>query len=106
MSRRGLHTQTTQKQNKKKMKDERIKIKHAEGITYTMLPSDLVKKMAPVLDAQGGPYEILYGDDIPSDLERIVDMHGHKMRMGVCCMKSNFDPDDVHDLMLRTWLPK
>ena len=85
--------------------NEQQGIRTTEETTYTMLPSDLAEKLIPVLDAQNSRYTILYGDDIPVDLEKVVDMDGHKMRRGVCCLKSNFDPDDVHELMLRTWLP-
>ena len=70
-----------------------------------MICSAFVGQMKPVFDRAGFRYEILYGNDIPDFLEKAVDLDGHIQRVGVCCVKSDMNPDDVHRIMLQMWMP-
>ena len=80
-------------------------IRREKDITYTMVGGPLLEELEPFFRQAGFEYELLFGDDIPAELPREMDMNGHIMRYSQCCVKSYMNSEDVHQLMLQVWLP-
>ena len=82
-----------------------MRLRNENHTTYAMVPGPLADRICDHLKSTGYDCDILVGNDIPDYLERSVDMDGHKQNVAVCCIRSMVNANDVHDLMLRTWLP-
>ena len=82
-----------------------ITIRREDNTTYTMVCSAFLRELEPVFEKCGFQYEVLFGDAIPDDVRREVELGGHIQRVGVCCIKSHMNSEDVHQLMLRVWMP-
>ena len=80
-------------------------LRKEDHVTYSMIPGPLAEEVCQYLSNNGYEYQLLKGAEIPSHLERTVDMDGHKQTRGVCCIKSMLNEQDVNQLMLRIWSP-